>query len=850
MKKYNKLKLAIDNKKDGILLARDVEYNNKVVKEFLVFKSYKEILPHLKNRNEPRHYYEVLLEDQPLHFFVDEDISDEAGRANPEQRIDNHSSIITDNLIEYCALQGIVVVKKDVKAIVLKSPSTEKKDSYHIIFRIKNVVFSNISVCKNFYEFMTITKKDILLSVDISVYNKNKCLRLCGSSKFEYPDNILKPIDTKVSELDTLASFVNMKEDSKKLNGVQIKKKVVKKKVIEEIEDFEDDENEFAQTLVEQLLFCLNGKRTYAEWHKLGILLYCIFNGSEDGKELFHKFGQEKSPANYSAQVIDDAWDGYKNLTEKRYTIGTLYYWAKQENIEQYKKVIQQITKNSYPSTHVAIANMFVNRFQNHIMVKDNEWYIFNDKHGKWNIENKLKGNVYLSFDTLIKEIKLSIPKVERPDTAFGDTAKDSLPTEDETKLEAKKKFKKWLIGKLETMSCLEPVISQIKIRLENKDYEHTFDKNANVFPFNNGVYDLTTKEFRVGYYEEFITKTCGYNYNKNASSANALEFLSDIIQDTEVRDYFLKIVASHLCGLHKREEFFVLYGKKGNNGKSTLMGILNLVFGLLFVSCKPEILTENKYSNPDGPCEELMSMCDKRIIVYNEGDKSKPISTRNVKVLTGGDKISGRNLFGNKKEFTIVGGHFYITNPLVQFSVIEPAIIRRLRCIEFTAEFVNEPCAERNGNERQIKDINKNDLRDSMVQLLIERYDADVPKGLDYIPESIKKTTLSYINETDNVRRFCNDYVVIDAAKESYLLMSELEILFNERNVVKEYDFRSLKFKQDFIPAFCNVLDTKLIKDSVVGQERVKNFFKGLKIAGANEGLIIKTEEVDDLDF
>ena len=72
---------------------------------------------------------------------------------------------------------------------------------------------------------------------------------------------------------------------------------------------------------------------------------------------------------------------------------------------------------------------------------------------------------------------------------------------------------------------------------------------------------------FRPAHSEEYVTIHCGYDY-KFDSSQEALDFISDIIQNKEELDYFLGIVASHLVNKHQREEFFVLYNKKGNNGR------------------------------------------------------------------------------------------------------------------------------------------------------------------------------------------------------------------------------------------------------------------------------------------
>ena len=137
MKVYSKLTLAIEGKKNGIILAKDYEYDNRIIKQYCVFKDNKEVVNTLTKKNTIKTWYEVFLLNSKCHFVIDEDIKDTEGRADPKKRIENDIRTIKTHLIEYCSLQNKKITEDDIYAVILQSPSTDKKDSFHIIFIIQ-----------------------------------------------------------------------------------------------------------------------------------------------------------------------------------------------------------------------------------------------------------------------------------------------------------------------------------------------------------------------------------------------------------------------------------------------------------------------------------------------------------------------------------------------------------------------------------------------------------------------------------------------------------------------------------------------------------------------------------------
>ena len=232
MNTFSKLNLAIENKgsTSKIIFSRDKKFDNKIIKEFCVFKDYNDIIKHFYT-DEPRHYYELFLEDAMCNYFIDLDIKDKEGIKNPEQRLNDIIYTVKEGLTEYFYAQIEKEGNLVIEEIVLKSPATESKVSYHIIFRLQfennSVYFKDISICKNFFEFMTINKSNNLKSLGIDqIYSKNRSFRILNSSKIEYPNNKLKLIKPLDNPLMSLGSYCPENKD----NIVLVKTLTIKKK--------------------------------------------------------------------------------------------------------------------------------------------------------------------------------------------------------------------------------------------------------------------------------------------------------------------------------------------------------------------------------------------------------------------------------------------------------------------------------------------------------------------------------------------------------------------------------------------------------------------------------------------
>ena len=799
---YTKLKLAIENIKNGVIIASDYQCDDKIVKQFQVLQNYAQVEKLFKKKDNS-HYYEIFLENKKCNFIQDLDIKDQDGLDDPEQRLYDIIDKTKIYLKEYCEIQLIKNVK--IECITLESPKTETKASYHIIYRISkndiNYYFHNFHIgCKNFYEWLIKEKKITLLGID-NIYTKNRCLRILGSSKLQFPENKLI---TKFNgdKLLTLGSFIDEKETDVVINNLSIKKpKKVEKEVVVEIEEINID-------LIDGLLNCLDNNRAvdYNEWNKIGILLYCIYNGAVQGLDKFDKFSQ-RCPEKYDKQNIENHWENYSNV-DKLMTLGSLHYFAKSDNPEMYKICCSNDYNNTnyLTGSHYDVAKLFFNKFSDTYIFNNESYYKFNKVSGIWVKENKtyeIRKSLIILSNEILKTLQKPIVSDEPEDNILN------------IQINLRNEQKKYIYNKLRTTNFQDFILKQIQMLMYIK--ETNFNNNPYLFAFNNCVYDFEHREFRKGKFEEYIIDTTGYNYQESSSDM-ANTFITDIIPNEDIRKYYLMIITSYMVAVHKREEFIVLYNKFGNNGKSTLMNCLDKVFGNYFYSCKSSILTEQKFENAEQASPTICNMSGKRFISFQEIKEKNVLESMMIKMLTGGDKINGRRLYEDTNEFYITGCIHLSCNDPPGFNKVDPAIIRRMRCIELETEFVENPTEP---HHRIVRDILIDELKHSFFQLLLEHYNPDIKKGIKYCPQKIQDTTESYFLRKDDIRTLFSNNII--TRENGILTKKNIEHFYDHcrNNKVINTDYKLYKLtKNEFLDRFNNIYG---------------NFKDRLKIKGRN---------------
>jgi len=546
----------------------------------------------------------------------------------------------------------------------------------------------------------------------------------------------------------------------------------------------------------------------YSEWINVGLALHSISN---ELLEVWIDFSK-KCPKLFKENVCIKYWTSFKNPTNgNKLTIKSLKFWAKIDNPEEYKKYsdasFEKEKNNSLLTTsNKSVTDLFYSRHENDFLLSDfsnNTWYVY--KKYRWIITDSghaIKLKLYESFHnfytTLVKDIKNKIFSVDDPVQRLILEKQLSNAMNVEVKL-GKNTFR-------------NEILENLKLLYYDKDFEEKMDGNTNLLGFENGIYDLKSYSFRGGCIDDCLTLSTKNIYiphdPNNETFKEIMVFFTQIIPNQDVRNYFIQVLSSCVCGDNREEKLYILTGS-GSNGKSLLMDIMDKAFGEYYMSCPITMITRKRgTSNEASP--EKVRMKGRRFGVFQETDDGEKMNIGIVKELTGGDKILVRDLYKGSKqmlEFKQQMKYFLTCNQLPMVPSNDDGIWRRIRVIDFKSKFTNNP---QHPNEFQIDTSLKNKISKwgpVLMSYLIHIYVTTYSK-LNYLvePDEVNKSTKQYKSDNDSLQDFCNSQLSVTKKKKDVIEKEEMFIKFSSwyKSV---YNNRSSLNKSEFLRQFDKIV-------------------------------------------
>lgn len=276
-------------------------------------------------------------------------------------------------------------------------------------------------------------------------------------------------------------------------------------------------------------------------------------------------------------------------------------------------------------------------------------------------------------------------------------------------------------------------------------------DQDPHLLNFTNGTLDLRTMELRPHDPADKITKIAAGAYDPTADRTVWDAFLEQIQPDADERAYLQRVVGQALPGLVTQHLFPVLTGV-GGNGKGTLYGLIEKALGDYATVIDPALLMSDEKTG--GP--EMLQLMGARLVFASETGKGRPLDEALMKRLTGGDKLSARNLY--KPPITWEPTHqlVYVTNDLPKVRGNDPAVWRRVRVIPFDVVIPDE-----------MKDDGLGQALEAHIEAVlawaVEGY-IDYREGGMREPATVKRATADYQMESDDVARFVEEECVFVA--------------------------------------------------------------------------------------
>jgi P4 family phage/plasmid primase-like protien len=538
------------------------------------------------------------------------------------------------------------------------------------------------------------------------------------------------------------------------------------------------------------VLECLNSERAddYHNWIRVGWCLHNI-NPSDDMFDLWMDFSK-KSPKfrlNDVPQLRRDWHHGMRKEGDgPRLGIRSLYKWARDDNLERYKQIIDADTCEyiirQTDATHYHIAKlmgkMFGSVYIASIDSRSTEWFHYDEFLNMWRHMNQgmeLKKKICLD---VANQIQSAADKVG---ARFASTSNAG----DKENYANKLKQLHDMQVKLYSSSFNESVMKMCATLFYEEDFVNKLNVNPYLFGCANGVLELRHKAshetqehviFRQGRPEDYVSFLAGRNHPetdpiqymayseyvkaKDPRLEEIKDFFEKLFPRQDLRKHVLKLLASCLEGMNREQLYYFFIGV-GSNGKSKLITLMKLVFGDYQTSLQATVFTRKRpeagAANPD-----IIAIKCRRFIYSQEPDYNEPLNTSRMKQMSGEDMIEARGLYKDQDKFKVMGKMFMLCNRLPTISTMDNGTWRRIRVIPFESRFeeADHPdlMAKRPGVYPRDNNLDEKMLnwREPFLSYLVHLYETEyIPNGLQPEPAIVKQESEKYKADYDSFAKF-----------------------------------------------------------------------------------------------
>jgi P4 family phage/plasmid primase-like protien len=320
-------------------------------------------------------------------------------------------------------------------------------------------------------------------------------------------------------------------------------------------------------------------------------------------------------------------------------------------------------------------------------------------------------------------------------------------------------------------------------------------DSNKELIAFNNGVLELDKFIFRDGKPEDYITFSTGIDYNAERSYEeypawpDVETFICQVLPDDEVRDYFMKHLATNLFGGNPAQKFHIMTGS-GSNGKSMIMNLMSKAMGDYACTVPISLFTQQRKGSGNA-APEVIRLKGRRFVTMQEPDEKIALNTGLMKEITSGEKMYARDLFKSGMEFEVLAKFHLACNDKPKINTTDGGTWRRLMVINFLSKFVPVPVAPNEFplNEAIQFSVNTVEWATPFMAFLVHTLKEG--KGLRKLdaPTKVMQYTSDYRNENDAIAKFIEDKIVpVGAGEEIVQVRKEaVRALFRQWKIVNE---------------------------------------------------------------
>lgn len=382
----------------------------------------------------------------------------------------------------------------------------------------------------------------------------------------------------------------------------------------------------------------------------------------------------------------------------------------------------------SYSLNDIGISKLFIDMFEEELLFCNDigVWYIWNGKH--WQPDADEGGRRFEMLKDMANYCNLQI----NINTFLDDKMKEAYH-----KSFCKLFSKSYRDTIIKDATSVRPVHSS------------QFNKHKFLFNCQNGTFDFETGNLKPFQRTDYLTDISNVKYNADAKAPQFLKYLDEVMEsDAKKTDYLMKIASYCLTGDTSEECFFILYGDKTRNGKSTFVGTLAHLSGTYYKTLAAASITRKQMNNgAAGPSPDIAKLSNARIAAVSEIEDGMLLDIALMKRMTGNTGLSARFLHKNEFEFMPQFKIVIDTNDLPRMT--DDSIFKsdRIHLICFDRHF------EKHERDLNLKDKLKKETP-GIFNLLAKYYKKYKAEGF-IMPDSTLQTISKYQLNSNNILAF-----------------------------------------------------------------------------------------------
>lgn len=368
---------------------------------------------------------------------------------------------------------------------------------------------------------------------------------------------------------------------------------------------------------------------------------------------------------------------------------------------------------------------------------------------------------------------------------------------EDEKQATLKWAFQSNSRGKIENM--IKMAQSDPRIARHITD----FDTNPYILSAANCTVDLRSGEGYEHRREDLCMKRTRVAFQHQHHDEQFSQYMNGTFNgDVELIRYIQRVVGSMMIGMSQEKSLYIAYGPK-NTGKTTFMNILQTMMGDYAMFLMPEFLMGNRFGG-GMPQHEVARMYGMRVVVSDEPPGNQHLAESSLKLLTGGDTLTGCYKYRNPFQFNPSHSLFIATNHVP--STNDKALQDRVVIVPFYRELASWEQNVALGTE--VHNPNSSFMQ-AALSFFVEGCATYQRQGIDPIPAVVEAITEQWKEQQDIIGLFISENLEETALNE-FVKMNDVyskyemwmgnagEHAWSKRALTKDFEERRMATTRD----------------------------------------------------